>query len=274
MYLYLGALRTLGTRNIYDYLTLAHTAVDVINVGSAELLWGRLFPGQRVWAISSFDQPGHFLALTPVLLLSCAASAAYWWEEALSSTNPLLRSLILGTVAAIGLVFLLTLKQGDVTPFEFVRWIVPGAGAIWVGMRGQIIASALAAVVVTASAAHIFDSTRARFARAIVWVVFGLIVAEQINMIDVHLRQHDFTFGNDGVNANATHRLQGCIFHWLAADADRRPVRGRRARHLGIQCHVARAGDQQADNQRHVGLVSARVDPDGSRRHSRRGSGS
>lgn len=189
-YLYLGALRTLGTRNIHDYLTLAHTAVDVINVGSAELLWGRLFPIQRVWPISSFDQPGHFLALTPVLLLSCAASAAYWWKKR-SSTNPLLRSLILGTVAAIGLVFLLTLKQGDVTPFEFVRWIVPGAGAIRVGMRGQIIASALAAVVVTTSAAHILDSIRARFARAIVWVVFGLIVAEQINMIDVHLRQHD-----------------------------------------------------------------------------------
>lgn len=189
VYFFVNALHTVGTRTIAEYLSLAHTASDVLNVSSAELLWGRLVPIQRVWPISSFDQPGHSFAVTPILLLTCAMAAGYWWNER-RTTNPILRSLILGAVASMGLVFLITLKHNEVTLFEVVRRIVPGAGAIRVGMRGQIIASALAALVVTASAAHILDVVKARFARAIVWIVLGIVVVEQINMYDVHVRQH------------------------------------------------------------------------------------
>ncbi len=259
-YLYLDALITLGTRPVDAYLWLAHTPADVFNVGKSELLWGQLLPIQRVWPISTFNQAGHSLAMTPILLLSCVASAAYWRRQC---TEPILRSLVLATCVGMVAVFLLTSRYGDFTPFEFIRWILPGAGAIRVGMRSQIIASALAALIVTVTAAHVLATAKTRFAKSIVWCGVVLIAAEQINTIDVHFRRHDTLLAMMASTPAPPDHCKVVYFTGHRPTPGPDQFQGAVRAVWEYNAMVARAVGSQADNRRRIRLVSAGLEPCG-----------
>jgi hypothetical protein len=152
-----GPVLATGVTRIFDeYLLYAPEIVDVVNVGTQNIVWGSLLK----WLHLVGDRPTAetSLALTPVLqvlliLSSCLSLYPRFWST--SGSDRLYRAFTIASAAVCFLFFALIIKVQEFSLFKYLYAMVPGANAIRAGYRGMVVANFFAAAAVGVTLDHI-----------------------------------------------------------------------------------------------------------------------
>ncbi|MFC0242450.1 hypothetical protein [Rhodopseudomonas telluris] len=180
--IYQPVLRATAGRSFRDYLGFAPFPKDLPNVGDQNLLWG--------WLIDGIGLPStgdHMLSVTPGMTL-ITLLLVYWTNKGRMADHrpwPVMYGIVCAAVWAVS--WLLTFRIGSFSPFWLLYHLVPGAAAIRVGGRIQLLTSlwvvtALAVLLQHAWPAAISRRSAARLAATTLIVAFCLL--EQVNLRD------------------------------------------------------------------------------------------
>jgi hypothetical protein len=171
-------------RDFAEVLSNAPDARDILNVTTANWLWGEALrlahitgrPNRPVWEVELGFTPGLFALLA-------GATLTFAWR--LGRTTPGLGDrerwlLLLGL--GVFLCWLLQLDYAGIHPWKVIWAFVPGASAVRYTFRAQTAANLFAAIVVAGALARLEAVTRGRRG-AVALLVAGvvLLLVEQVN---------------------------------------------------------------------------------------------
>ncbi|HEV7733851.1 MAG TPA: hypothetical protein VGR62_16905 [Candidatus Binatia bacterium] len=163
-------------RDFADALGSAGTIADLINVGHANLLWGGLLQHLPGYPVERLNDPNAFRTITPLVLLTAVAGGLW-------TLRPRARPSTVALLVTLLVLLALPLRVGTHTPWWFVWEMMPGASAIRLIWRLQLVNGAIAAALVA-----IVLSRLARVRRPAASIVVGLWVAlllvEQVSLDD------------------------------------------------------------------------------------------
>lgn len=140
-WIYLPALGALRSLTVQTYLMSAATFRDIVNVSDTNLLWGRLLRWSGVIPVGRLQHTEVVLAATP-LLVATAVAGGYFLLRARGRTDyeRVAAAICVAIVFAFAMVYALTISvRGVWSPFFLVQEIIPGAIAIRVGFRSQVV---------------------------------------------------------------------------------------------------------------------------------------
>jgi hypothetical protein len=149
--IYVPVLSTGAHFDFNVYLSFAPTPIDIVNVGSENLVWSRLIRALHLIRDNRLGFIEVSIALTPtvqLLLLSSAILAfrsGFWPDD---DTGRIRRALVLASAGVCLLLYLLTIKTHNLSLFRVLYAILPGASAIRVGYRCMIVANVFAAMAI------------------------------------------------------------------------------------------------------------------------------
>ncbi|MCW5890150.1 MAG: hypothetical protein KIT14_06310 [bacterium] len=139
--IYLPAVAEGRTRTFADAFGSLGTLPDLVNPGAGNLLWGALlerlpgYPGARL------HDPNAFRTITPLVLVTALAAAATLRRGRDRATT-------LALLATLVVLLCLPLRIGPFTPWRLVWDLVPGARAVRLVWRLQLINVAVATCLV------------------------------------------------------------------------------------------------------------------------------
>ena len=149
--IYGPVLTTGAARNFGEYLTFAPTPIDLVNVGSKNLVWSGLIRGLHLIRDNRLDNGEVSVALTPVVQILLASSAALAFRPGFWPTNDtgrISRALVIASAGVCLLFYLLTVKAHNHSLFRVLYDVVPGAKAIRAGYRGMVVANLFAVTAI------------------------------------------------------------------------------------------------------------------------------
>ncbi len=149
--IYGPVLATGATRGFGEYLIFAPTPVDLVNVGSQNLVWSGLVRSLHLIRDNRLDDGEVSVALTPVVQILLASSAALafrpgFWPA--GDVGRISRAFVIAGASVCALFFLLTIKVHNNSLFHILHAMVPGAKAIRVGYRGMVVANLFAVTAI------------------------------------------------------------------------------------------------------------------------------
>jgi hypothetical protein len=138
-------------RDFAEYLNDAPQLIDIVNVGTNNIIWSGLIRALRLINDDRLADPELSIALTPVVQVLLLASAILairprFWPA--SDLGRISRAFVIAGVGVWALLYLLTIKTNDVSLFQLLYAIVPGANAIRAGYRGMVVANLFAAIAI------------------------------------------------------------------------------------------------------------------------------
>jgi len=177
--LYLPKAVETGMRSYHEVSTFLPTPLDLVNVGDSNLLWGRAYGAFRRFIGAPTPAWLTLASGLPPATLSLFLAAAVWLWRSREPDARLrrLRALMAATLATWALV----LQIGTVSAYPLIYYLVPGAKAIRVVVRYQLL---LAVPVIGLGCAFLAS----RFGKApvvLLAAVSAVLVAEQFNHLAV-----------------------------------------------------------------------------------------
>jgi hypothetical protein len=149
--IYAPVLATGAKRSFAEYLDDAPQPIDIINVGTNNVIWSGLIRSLHLIRDDRLANPEISIALTPVVEVLLLASAVLAIRSRLwpaSDIGRISRAFVIAGASVCALFYLLAIKIDDVSLFHLLYAIVPGANAIRVGYRGMIVANLFAAIAI------------------------------------------------------------------------------------------------------------------------------
>jgi hypothetical protein len=149
--IYTPVLATGAKRSFAEYLNDAPHLVDIVNVGTNNIIWSGLIRSLHLINDDRLADPELSIALTPVVQVLLLASAILafrprFWPA--SDLGRISRAFVIAGVSVWALFYLVTIKTNDVSLFQLLYAIVPGANAIRAGYRGMVVANLFAAIAI------------------------------------------------------------------------------------------------------------------------------
>ena len=141
--IYGPAIATLRGMSANQYLVTAATFRDIINVSDGNLLWGALLRATHIIPLDRLQMTEVHLAVTPLLVLATVIGTAWLLRNRqLSGYERMAAALCLAVLFGYVTLYVLTISfRGTSSLFLFVQKIVPGAIAIRVGFRSQVVSA-------------------------------------------------------------------------------------------------------------------------------------
>jgi hypothetical protein len=172
-------------RSFAEYLMSAPRIYEfLINVGENNMIWGSVLKASHILTPDHIHPSEYTFAVTPFLLVSAMITAfAAWRRRILGGVDDIaVRTGILGSVAAVALMFLITAGFNDWSAFKVVAAIIPGASAIRVGGRFGVVASGF---LVAAAAIGIDRGLRSLSfpRRLLLYALMVVCLLEQVNFV-------------------------------------------------------------------------------------------
>jgi len=170
-------------RRFDDYLTLAPTPIDIVNVGRGNLVWGGLIRSLHLF---------QDVALTPAFQCMAWASALialqrHFWPS--DNFGRIRRALVIASASICVLFYILTIKVGNFSLYRVPYAIVPGANAIRDGYRGMVVANLFAAIAIGLTCDRLIQvilrqprALARRAGAAGLVALLSLAVIEQVNL--------------------------------------------------------------------------------------------
>jgi hypothetical protein len=185
----IAALRGLSAN---QYLVTAATFRDIINVSDRNLVWGALLRDTHLIPLPRLQMTEVHLAVTPLLVLATITGTVLLLRDRRRSDyGRMAAALCVAILFGYVMLYVLTISfRGTTSLFLIVQKIVPGAVAIRVGFRSQVV-SALFITLALAVAAEAYlrraerrDPVRlAGGARSLaILLVGGVLALEQVDL--------------------------------------------------------------------------------------------
>ena len=138
-------------RSFGEYLNYAPRPIDIVNVGTDNLVWSGLIRSLHLIRDDRLDFNEVSIALTPlvqVLLLASAilASRPRFWPA--GDIGRISRAVVIASATVCALFYLVTIKTHNFSLFYFLYAIVPGANAIRAGYRCMLVADLFAVTAI------------------------------------------------------------------------------------------------------------------------------
>lgn len=131
-------------RSFAEYLSWAPTLPEMlVNVGAKNMVWGKLLKATGIISPAHMHLGEYTFAVTPCVFISAMiVCLAAWRRRVLTeSYEAALRTVVLASVPAVLLMFIIVSKFYHWSPFWIIIHTVPGASAIHVGARCGVIGS-------------------------------------------------------------------------------------------------------------------------------------
>jgi hypothetical protein len=149
--IYAPVLATGVKRSFAEYLNDAPQIIDIVNVGTNNIIWSRLIRSLHLINDDRLADPELSIALTPVVQVLLLASAILairprFWPT--SDLGRISRAFVLAGASVWALFYLVMIETHDVSLFQLLYAIMPGANAIRTGYRGMIVANLFAAIAI------------------------------------------------------------------------------------------------------------------------------
>jgi hypothetical protein len=142
--IYWPAIATLRDLSTNQYLVTGATFRDIINVSDGNLLWGAFLRATHIIAPDRLAMTEVHLAVTPLLVLTTVIGGMLLWRgQERSDYARMALALCIAILAGYLLLYVLTITfRGTTSLFLLVlQKILPGAIAIRVGFRSQVISA-------------------------------------------------------------------------------------------------------------------------------------
>lgn len=142
--IYGPAIATLRGLSTNQYLVTAATFRDIINVSDGNLLWGALLRASHLIALDRLQMTEVHLAVTPLLVLATIVGTVLLLRDrARSNYAQMAVALCIAVLFGYVVLYVLTISfRGTTSLFLLVvQKIVPGAIAIRVGFRSQVVSA-------------------------------------------------------------------------------------------------------------------------------------
>jgi hypothetical protein len=193
VWIYLPAISALKSMTTYVYLMSPATFRDIVNVSDTNLLWGWLLRWSNAIPLDRLRHTELHLAVTPLLVATTVVGGYFLVREGRrTEQNGVAAAICVAIAFAFAMVYALTITvHGVWSPFFLVQQVVPGAFAIRVGFRSQVLSGlfiTLAAAIVAEAylrqgGSKILNCGRLHVAARSLVVLIGCIVLafEQVN---------------------------------------------------------------------------------------------
>lgn len=185
---YLPAISALRGLTVQNFLTYSATFRDLINVSDTNLIWGWFLRWSHLIPLHRLQFTEAHLAVTPLLVVSTVAGIYLSFRARRQSDYDRMASAI-GAAVILGaaLFYILTISfRGEWSLFLLVQKIIPGAVAIRVGFRSQVISGMFLCVALAMAAEAFLRRCVARqsvtFGCIVVLALGLLLVTEQVNL--------------------------------------------------------------------------------------------
>src|SRR5208282_6568066 len=126
--IYGPVLATGVARGFGDYLIYAATPVDIINVGSQNLVWSDLIRSLHLIGDNRLGYGEVSIALTPVVQILLVSSAVLAFRSGFWPSNDvdrISRAFVIAGASVCALFYLLTIKVGNFSLFHVLYAVVP-----------------------------------------------------------------------------------------------------------------------------------------------------
>jgi hypothetical protein len=143
LWIYGPTIATLQNLSANQYLTTGATFRDILNVSDGNLVWGALLRAAQIIPLERLRMTEVHLAVTPLLVLATAVGTAMLLRDKVRSDyGRMALALCLAVLFGYALLYALTITfRGTTSAFLFLQKIIPGAIAIRVGFRSQVVAA-------------------------------------------------------------------------------------------------------------------------------------
>lgn len=174
-------------RSFQEVMLYAPRASDLINMGSGNLFWSSVIARIPGYPIDRLGNGEVSLALTPILVATMIGGAlALWGHRRQSGPISVTSRIAIALVVTIVALIVVTLQVDDWSMWWLIWKIVPGASAIRVIYRLQVVnalAAPLATVIILSQVKRWFASSRYhRFVDGALAGLAVLVAAEQVNV--------------------------------------------------------------------------------------------
>ena len=183
---YLPVLRQSGPRGWLEVINFLPITWDYLNVTSTNLVWGRVASHLRIrshWPFPvSFGIP--YLLLLVFFVISANLLLGVMKRRALNRANRSHDAAMLCVAIAVVICWVCMLRIGDLSMWRVVYRLVPGAGAIRVVFRFQVVLELAVIAVAAYGLSHVWMRSRAQHmftVRAFLVVLLVGLFMEQIN---------------------------------------------------------------------------------------------
>ncbi len=149
--IYAPVLATGVGRDFREYLYYAPTPVDILNVGSQNLVWSGLIRWLHLIRDDRLGNGEISIALTPVVQILLASSVVLAFRQTFwpaDNAGRISRAFVIAGASVCVLFYLLTVKTHNHSLFRILHDVVPGAKAIRVGYRGMVVANLFAVTAI------------------------------------------------------------------------------------------------------------------------------
>jgi hypothetical protein len=142
LWIYLPAIAALRNLTRVNFLASAATFRDIVNVSDTNLIWGALLRDLHLIPMHRLQSVELSLAVTPLLVLATLVGAVLLRRGQRSNFDRTAIALATAVLFSYVIVYVLTITyQGTTSLFFLVQKIVPGAVAIRVGFRSQVVSA-------------------------------------------------------------------------------------------------------------------------------------
>jgi hypothetical protein len=175
LYVYLSTASRTGMHAFGDVVGYTPSVLDVLNVGTANLLYGSWDSAVNHWLRPGFPLGGEWtVGVPPLTLLGFLLATAMAFRHRRDQQT---RLVLCVAIAALAL-WVLALHVRDFTAWRLVYWGIPGARAIRVVARVQIFLMFPIAMVL----AWALSRLASRWPAPLLAALGGVLVLEQINL--------------------------------------------------------------------------------------------
>jgi hypothetical protein len=179
---YLPALNSGGAWSYKGMARALPSALDYVNVGGANGVWGWLFGA----GLDSRDYAFELHFGLPLVTFAAFLFATAWYFSARVRGNPL--SPVAGVALCVGLAVVacwgILLRFGGWSLWSVVHALVPGAGAIRAAFRFNVVLSFFALLVIALLLKELFEA-KVRVAKTLACFVLAAMFAEQFSRADL-----------------------------------------------------------------------------------------
>ena len=186
---YLPALQRTGGRNFDEVAIYMASPMDLYNVGSLNVVWSRLLnPYFQLLSIrlSHSEMAVGWPPATAGAFVLLILIMGWRIRQRSRQVTP---GLIFATAAGLtcACLWLMTLLYKDFTPWWYVFKFIPGAAAIRVPARFNLVLNTLGITVLVVGLSHVVDRKPTSTRKAVIWCVLLFLLLEQINIQRLHL---------------------------------------------------------------------------------------
>lgn len=187
---YLPMMRRTGGRNFDEVTMYMALRIDLYNVGPLNVVWSRLL--NPYFQFLSIIRPSHLemaVGWPPAITVVFAVLILVTGWRICRPRGPVKPALVFAAAAAITCtcLWLWTLLYNDFAPWWYIFKFVPGATAIRVPARFNLVLNALGIVAIVIGMAHIGRKKRPGWIKTAVGCVLAFLLVEQVNVQRLHL---------------------------------------------------------------------------------------